>query len=59
VQYDLLLPLTLRGRLAASTHLAKVRMKAAIKDNKAVYGFIQRLRVAKEKAPVTAPDPED
>ncbi len=59
VQYDLLLPLTLRGRLAASTHRAKVRLKAAIKENKAVYGFIQRLRVAKEKAPVTAPDPED
>jgi CelD/BcsL family acetyltransferase involved in cellulose biosynthesis len=44
VQRDIVLPLTLRGRLAASAHRAAVRLKAEIKKNKKAYAFLQRLR---------------
>lgn len=59
VQYDLLLPLTVRGGIAAASHRAKVRLKAAIKRNRAVYGAIQRLRAEKKKAPEAAPALDD
>lgn len=41
---DIVLPLTLRGRLAASVHRATVRLKAWIKKNRKAYAFVQRLR---------------
>ncbi|MOA32739.1 hypothetical protein D3C78_1539830 [compost metagenome] len=44
---DIVLPLTLRGRLAARYHRAVVRAKVMIKANKAVYAFIQRARSRK------------
>jgi CelD/BcsL family acetyltransferase involved in cellulose biosynthesis len=44
VQRDIVLPLTLRGRLAASMHRAAVRLKSAIKKNRKAYAFVQRLR---------------
>ncbi|OOG76061.1 cellulose biosynthesis protein CelD [Sinorhizobium sp. A49] len=44
---DILLPLTLRGRLAACYHRAAVQAKATVKANKAVYAFLQRARSRK------------
>lgn len=44
IQRDIVLPLTLRGRLAASVHRAAVRLKSGIKKNKKAYAFVQRLR---------------
>lgn len=44
IQRDIVLPLTLRGRLAASAHRLLVRTKAAIKKNRKAYAFVQRLR---------------
>ncbi|WP_436087632.1 GNAT family N-acetyltransferase [Pararhizobium sp. LjRoot255] len=43
-QQDIVLPLTIRGRLAASAHRFAVRLKAQIKKNKQAYAFVQRLR---------------
>ncbi|CAN7444339.1 GNAT family N-acetyltransferase [Pararhizobium sp. LjRoot235] len=43
-QQDIVLPLTIRGRLAASAHRFAVRLKAEIKKNKQAYAFVQRLR---------------
>ncbi|MBP1860847.1 CelD/BcsL family acetyltransferase involved in cellulose biosynthesis [Rhizobium herbae] len=44
VQRDIVLPLTLRGRLAAGAHRTAVRMKVWIKKNRKAYAFLQRLR---------------
>ncbi|MEK1927696.1 MAG: GNAT family N-acetyltransferase, partial [Rhizobium giardinii] len=44
VQRDIVLPLTLNGRLAAWVHQLAVRLKAEIKKNKRAYAFLQRLR---------------
>jgi CelD/BcsL family acetyltransferase involved in cellulose biosynthesis len=44
IQRDIVLPLTLRGRIAAWSHRAIVSMKSTIKKNRHVYAFIQRLR---------------
>lgn len=44
VQRDIVLPLTLRGRLAASMHRGAVRLKSAIKKNRKAYAFVQRMR---------------
>jgi CelD/BcsL family acetyltransferase involved in cellulose biosynthesis len=44
VQHDIVLPLTLRGRLAAWAHRCAVGLKAQIKKNKQAYAFVQRLR---------------
>ena len=55
VQRDIVLPITARGRLAASTHRFVVRTKASLKKNKQIYGFLQRLRQrrqAKDAQPV-------
>lgn len=41
---DIVLPVTLAGRLAGLRHYLVVRAKRAIKANKAVYGRIQRTR---------------
>lgn len=48
--WDIVLPLTLRGRLAAGCHRAMVRAKAAVKANKAAYAFFQRIRSRKHSA---------
>ncbi len=57
IQRDIVLPLTLRGRLAAGTHHAVVRAKAAIKKNKRAYAFLQRLRQQRQ-APGMQPSTE-
>ncbi|WP_428428252.1 GNAT family N-acetyltransferase [Pararhizobium sp.] len=54
IQRDIILPLTLRGRLAASVHRTAVRLKSGIKKNKKVYAFVQRLR-QRRQTPGTAP----
>jgi CelD/BcsL family acetyltransferase involved in cellulose biosynthesis len=57
VLYDIMLPLTRRGRLAASVHTATVRLKAAIKKNRKTYAFVQRLRQSRQAPGVgNAPD---
>ncbi|MCV9997476.1 GNAT family N-acetyltransferase [Pararhizobium sp. YC-54] len=57
IQRDIVLPLTLRGRLAASVHRAAVRLKAGIKKNRKAYAFLQRLR-QRRQMPGTAAAPE-
>lgn len=42
--YDVLLPVTALGRLAAFAQRGVTRTKAAIKGNAQIYGFVQRLR---------------
>ncbi|MFK0163876.1 GNAT family N-acetyltransferase [Rhizobium sp. NPDC090279] len=44
VQHDLFLPISGRGHLAAMTQRGIVRVKVAIKSNRKLYSFIQRLR---------------
>ncbi|MET0359686.1 MAG: GNAT family N-acetyltransferase [Pararhizobium sp.] len=43
-QYDIVLPLTLRGRVAAGAHRLIVRAKRAIKSNRQIYCAVQRFR---------------
>lgn len=57
VQRDIILPLTLRGRLAAGAHRMAVRMKAAIKQDKRVYAFVQRWR-QRRQVPTASPTEE-
>ncbi|KQV40674.1 cellulose biosynthesis protein CelD [Rhizobium sp. Root73] len=54
IQRDIVLPLTLRGRLAASVHRAVVRMKSGIKKNRKAYAFLQRLRQRRQAPGVAA-----
>lgn len=42
--HDIVLPLTVRGRLAAGVHRLIVRTKRAIKSNRSVYAAVQRFR---------------
>ncbi len=56
--HDVVLPLTLPGRLAAAVHHLKVSAKTAIKRNQKLYGAIQRLR-SRGTAPEKATDAED
>lgn len=49
IQYDVLLPLSLQGHLAAGLHRLLIRIKAAIKANPALYGAIQKRRSAASK----------
>jgi CelD/BcsL family acetyltransferase involved in cellulose biosynthesis len=44
VQYDVLLPVSAKGRVAAAAHRGTVRLKAAIKQNRRLYALIQRMR---------------
>ncbi len=44
--YDVLLPVTGLGRLAALAQRGVTRTKAAIKANPQIYGFVQRLRAS-------------
>ena len=45
-QYDVLLPVTGLGRLAALAQRGVTRTKAVIKANPQIYGFVQRLRAS-------------
>ncbi|WP_275790389.1 GNAT family N-acetyltransferase [Pararhizobium gei] len=57
VQRDIVLPLTVRGRLAAWTHRMVVESKTAIKKKRRIYAFLQRLRQRRQGAHQTpAPD---
>lgn len=57
IQRDIILPLTLRGRLAAGVHRVAVRLKSAIKKNRMAYAFLQRIR-QRRQTPDTAAAPE-
>ncbi len=54
IQRDIVLPLTLRGRIAARFHRTIVSMKSAIKKNRQVYAFLQRLRQRRQGADAAA-----
>lgn len=53
VQHDVILPISALGRVAALAQRSLTRTKAAIKANRQVYGFVQRLRArtARRAAP--------
>ena len=55
--YDVLVPVSLRGRIGAFAISAATRLKAAIKRNKPLYALIQRFRADKQSSP--APEQED
>jgi len=59
VQRDIVLPLTLRGRIAAWSHRTIVSMKSAIKKNRQVYAFVQRLRQRRQGAAADVPPETD
>ncbi|WEX87491.1 GNAT family N-acetyltransferase [Sinorhizobium garamanticum] len=46
---DIVLPVTLRGHLAARIHLGAMLAKRLIKANKASYAFVQRLRQRRQQ----------
>ncbi|AYG65797.1 MULTISPECIES: GNAT family N-acetyltransferase [unclassified Rhizobium] len=47
VQHDLFLPISGVGHLAATAQRSMTRMKAAIKSNRKLYAFIQRMRASR------------
>ncbi|TCL70335.1 GNAT family N-acetyltransferase [Rhizobium sp. BK251] len=51
VHYDLAMPLTARGRLAALLQRAGTRAKIFIKAHPGLYGFLQRIRAGSRNAP--------
>ncbi len=51
VQHDIFLPLTLKGRAAASAYAALARMKGLIKTSPVLYALIQRLRAGGRQTP--------
>lgn len=53
VHYDLLVPLTLRGRMAAAAHRATVGTKVMIKRNRSIYALLQRFRAASGRSTAT------
>lgn len=55
VQYDIVLPISLKGHIAAQAHTALTRTKAAIKRNRLLYRALQRIRSAQ----VTTPSDKD
>lgn len=59
VQYDILLPITLKGAVAAGFHRAKVRVKALIKASPALYGMIQRWRARSSPASTSVSGEEE
>lgn len=62
VQYNMLLPLTWKGRVARPVMTLKTRAKTAIKQNKALYATLQRLRAGRAPsaaAQKTIPESED
>jgi CelD/BcsL family acetyltransferase involved in cellulose biosynthesis len=58
-QRDIVLPITIRGRLAAWGHRFAVRLKAQIKKNKKVYAFLQRLRQRRQTPGSASPSDTD
>ncbi|MDQ0319865.1 CelD/BcsL family acetyltransferase involved in cellulose biosynthesis [Pararhizobium capsulatum DSM 1112] len=59
-QYDIVLPLTARGRLAAYIHRTIVRSKAAIKKNRRIYNTLQKIRQQRQtSAKTTDTDAEE
>jgi CelD/BcsL family acetyltransferase involved in cellulose biosynthesis len=60
IQYDAILPISALGHVAAFAQRGVTRTKAAIKANRKIYGFIQRLRSqAGSRAPATEPADSD
>ncbi|MDP9760429.1 MULTISPECIES: polysaccharide biosynthesis GNAT family N-acetyltransferase UppA [Agrobacterium] len=53
VQHDIFLPVTLKGRAAASAYVAIARTKSLIKSNPALYAFIQRFRAGRPSMDAT------
>ncbi|MCW0979708.1 polysaccharide biosynthesis GNAT family N-acetyltransferase UppA [Agrobacterium sp. BT-220-3] len=49
VQHDIFLPVTLKGRAAASAYVAIARTKTLIKSNPSLYAFIQRFRAGRPR----------
>ncbi|KQV44510.1 cellulose biosynthesis protein CelD [Rhizobium sp. Root268] len=58
-QYDIALPLTARGRLAAFVHRTMVRLKTEIKKNRRAYSFIQNIRRQRQTTSTAAPEDAD
>lgn len=58
VTHDLLVPISFRGRVMMYLLAAKTRAKGAIKRNRLLYGWLQRLRAGRQ-APRTAPAESD
>lgn len=57
---DIVLPLTLRGRMAAGLHRALVHAKTVVKGNRHAYAFIQRLRQRRQAGRhLATPEGED
>ncbi len=54
VQHDLILPISGIGRLAATAQRSITRAKAAIKSNRKLYAFVQRLRARRGIVTATA-----
>jgi CelD/BcsL family acetyltransferase involved in cellulose biosynthesis len=54
VQHDIFLPVTLKGRAAASVYVAIARTKSLIKSNPALYALIQRFRAGRPKTDTAA-----
>lgn len=54
--YDVLVPISLRGKLAAFAVSGVTRLKAAIKRNRTLYALIQRLRADKQNSPAPEED---
>ncbi|WP_321380399.1 GNAT family N-acetyltransferase [Rhizobium sp.] len=50
VQHDIIQPLTPLGHIAAKAQRVVIRTKAAIKNNRQAYGFIQRMRAKANRA---------
>ena len=48
-QHDIFLPVTLKGRAAASAYVAIARTKSLIKSNPALYALIQRFRAGRPR----------
>lgn len=58
VTHDLLVPINFRGRLMVLLLALKNRAKGTIKRNRAIYGWLQKLRAGRQ-APQTAPADSD
>lgn len=59
VTHELLLPVTLRGRLMVYLLTAKNRAKGVIKRNPVLYGWVQRLRAGRQASQFTASTEKD
>ncbi|MGI2033746.1 GNAT family N-acetyltransferase [Rhizobium panacihumi] len=56
VTHDLLVPITLRGRLMMLLLAAKNRAKGAIKRNRTIYAWLQRLRAGRQAPALATPE---